>query len=176
MRRLLIVSVLLIPIIGLAIVGMRGVGHSLEYPFQFAQRTPIPLDVPFDALFPLQIGAFKRLQTNKSPRTLLQERLQTSGAATYARPGDKDAVYVELRLYATEQIAGLLINPADWRLHSRKSNKFFVQDVPMPFVFTMTTDGYHAYQLDYVSGRWNVEIRSINNLDALIAFANQYPY
>ena len=79
-------------------------------------------------------------------------------------------------MYNTAKVAARLINPDDWRLHSRIQEKYVLRSNPIPFVFTMTHNGYQNYALEYVSGNWNVSIQSVNNLSGLLSFADAYPY
>lgn len=171
---LLIIGLLLI--CGALLMTARGLGHVIEWPFRFAQRLPIPTAPPYDDLFPPQIGDFVRIEIMIPMRTVKQSRLMAIGSATYARPGEAHYVYLELRLYPSAEIAGLLINPSDWRLHSLTSDRYYVDHIARPYVFTALQNSYHNYTLDYVSGSWNVSMRAVNNLAALRLFANLYPY
>jgi hypothetical protein len=84
-------------------------------------------------------------------------------------------INIEVRQFSSVQVANLLINPSDWRLHSSTTNKYYAIMQPISFVYTATNDGYHDYTLAYVSGSWNVLIESTSD-QTLLAFANQYPY
>lgn len=176
MRHILLVAFILLCALSGIIAGTRVGGHYVEYPFRFSQRRPLPDDPPFDQLFPPRLGEFERMAVLQPIHTVTQNRLQAWGAATYTRPGDPRYIYIELKLYSDEQIAGLLINPSDWRLHSHYANKYFVEGIRTPYVFTMTSSSYDTYSLEYVNGRWNVSMHAVNDLDALETFADLYPY
>ncbi len=176
MKYFTLLTIGLLLLCGTLLMAARGLGHIVEWPFRFTQRLPIPTDPPFDNLFPPQIGDFVRKETVIPMRMVKQNRLLAIGAATYARPGETHYVYLELRLYPSPEIAGLLINPSDWRLHSPNFDRYFIDHVALPSIFTESENSYHNYALDYVSGPWNVSMRTINNLAALLTFANSYPY
>ncbi len=176
MRRLLITTLTLTTLFVILLVTAHTVGSRIGVPFNFADRLSLPLKPPFDALLPLKLGAFTRQQVVEPFHSVGNSHLLARATAIYQRPGDPHPINLELKLYNSPQVAALLINPEEWRLHSKTQDKYFVRGDPISFVFTATSNGYHAYQLEYVSGDWNISMQSVNSLDGLLSFANLYPY
>ena len=177
MKRLVVFSGSLLLICMLALFGARMTGrHLVEWPIQVAYRQPLPTEPPFDSVLPTQVDVFKRL-TFSVPlgNSGGGDRMLTWGAAQYSRPGDPDNVNIEIRQFKNVQVAQLLINPSDWRLHSRTTNKYYAILQPISFVYTATNNGYRDFTLAYVSGTWNVLIECTND-QTLLAFANRYPF
>ena len=177
MKRWLISLTALILILSGLIIGARLIGqHLVEWPISVSQRQPMPDQPPFADLLPELISAFQREQFSLPIEAVSgNARMTAAGSAEYRRPGDPNRVYIEVNQFASPAIAALLIDPANWRLQSATSSKYYSLKPPTPFVLTATDNGYQDYQLEYVNGRWNVKIDSADD-QTLRAFAAAYPH
>ena len=177
MRRVFLATFILTLLLCSALCATRAIGQIVPYPLDFSHKLPLPTESAlFARLLPIKVGDFSRQQPSELLHSVQEAYLIARGSAVYARPGDPNNIYIELRLYNTAKVAARLINPDDWRLHSRIQEKYVLRSNPIPFVFTMTHNGYQNYALEYVSGNWNVSIQSVNNLSGLLSFADAYPY
>lgn len=168
--------ILLIGCCGL-LAGARLAGQrSVEWPIRISYRQPLPTEPPFDAVLPERVAAFRRAQISIPLGSIRDgSRLITWGAAEYTRPGDLNRVTLQVRQFSSAQVAALLIDPANLWLHSATSSVFYSLAAPIRYKFSAVHNDYDAYELDYVSGAWNVLI-SCTSDQTLLAFANQYPF
>src|ERR1700694_5215846 len=134
MRRLVRFTCAVTLVLAALLIGVRGVGNWVAYPFNFSNRHPIGIDPPYDQLLPNKLGPFVRYQIVEAVHGLADPRLLARGSAIYTRGAQK--IYIELKMYRTAQIAALLFDPQDWPPHSRTQDKYFVRGTPISFIFT----------------------------------------
>ena len=176
MKRIVILAgTLLIALAGLSL-GARLAGQtSIEWPLSSTNRLPMPTDAPYDGLLPNNVGGFARQQFDIPIVPISGGRILAEGSAQYSRPGDTSVVYLDLQRFASRDVALLAVNPANWHAYSPTIKHFFGSVQTIAFMLTATNDYHQDYTLAYVSGSWDVTM-NCNNLQALLTFANNYPY